>query len=651
MNRDLLEAGREAAEHHAWAEAFDRLTAVDEEGQLSARDLDALAQAAWWTGRLDDCIAARERAYAAYLDEGESPSAARVALDLAKDYYAKNASAMGSGWVTRAERLLADADECVEQGYLARVHGVIAFEGLGDYDRALDEAERALEIANHFDDRDLQAVATHDRGRALVAKGQVAEGLPLLDASTLAAVSGELSPLATGIVYCNMITTCEELGDYGRAGEWTEAARRWCERQEIAGFPGMCRVHRASIMRLRGAWPEAESEARVARDELKEFNRAAAAEAFYEIGEVRLRVGDLEACADAFSRANELGREPQPGLAMLRLAEGKLDSALSCIRRALAEETHGLGRGRLLPAQIELSIAIGDLDEAAVAVDELEAIAAQFGSARLEASATSARGQLSLAAGRASEAVQALRGAVRMWREMGFPHEVARTRVQLAHAYRAEGDQESAVLELRSARSAFEELGALPDARQAAEALGEWLESMDGTSEVAERRVTTFLFTDIVSSTQLVEAIGDEAWADLVAWHDRTLRALFAQHGGQEIDHAGDGFFVAFDEPKAALGCAVAIQRTLAEHRRSAGFAPTVRIGVHAAAATRAAASYRGRGVHEAARIAGLAEAGEIIASRSTLDSAEIPFAQDAPRVVTLKGLSDPVEIVLIDWR
>jgi class 3 adenylate cyclase len=651
VNADLLEAGREAAELHAWTEAFDRLSAVDEEGKLSARDLDALAQAAWWTGRLDECIAARERAYAAYLDAGESPSAARVAMDLAKDYYAKNASARGSGWVTRAERLLADADECVEEGYLARVHGVIAFEGGGDYDRALDEAERALEIANRFGDRDLQAMAIHDRGRALVAKGEVAEGLPLLDEATLAAVSGDLSPIATGVVYCNMITICEELGDYGRAGEWTEAARRWCERQAIAGFPGMCRVHRASIMRLRGAWPEAESEARVARDELQEFNRAAAAEAFYEIGEVRLRVGDLEAAADAFSRANELGREPQPGLAMLRLAAGKLDSALSCIRRALAEEPHGLARGRLLPAQIELSIAAGDLDEAAVAMEELEAIAAQFASAGLEASAASARGRLSLAAGRAPEAVQALRGAVRMWREMGFPHEVARTKVQLAHAYRAEGDQESAVLELRSARSAFEELGALPDARQASETLGEWLESMEGAGEAAERRVTTFLFTDIVSSTQLVEAIGDEAWADLVSWHDRTLRSLFAQHRGQEIDHAGDGFFVAFDEPKAAVACAVAIQRKLAEHRRSAGFAPTVRIGVHAAAATRAAAAYRGRGVHEAARIAGLAEGGEIIASRSTLDSAEIPFALDAPRVVTLKGLSDPVEIVAIDWR
>jgi class 3 adenylate cyclase len=571
-------------------------------------------------------------------------------MDLAKDYYAKQASAVGSGWVKRAERLLEEEDESIEHGYLARLHGVIAFEGMGDYDRALEEAERALEIANRFGDRDLQAVVIHDQGRALVARGQVAEGLPLLDESTVAAVSGELSPLATGIVYCNMITTCEELGDYRRAGEWTEAAKRWCERQAIAGFPGMCRVHRASIMRLRGAWPEAEQEARVARDELQEFNLEAAAEAFYEIGELRLRVGDLEAADDAFSRANELGREPQPGLAMLRFAEGKLESARSCLRRALAEETHGLARARLLPTQIELSIAAGELDEAGAAMEELEDVAARYASAGLEASAVSARGALSLAAARTAESVKELRTGMRMWREIDFPYEAARTRVQLARAYREEGDHESAVLELRSARSAFEELGALPDARQAAEMLSEWLAAAGAAGEPVERRMTTFAFTDIVSSTRLVEAIGDEAWADLVGWHDRTLRSLFARHRGQEIDHAGDGFFVAFEEPADAIACAVAIQRTLAEHRRSAGFAPPVRIGIHAAEATRAGGAYRGRGVHEAARIAGLAGGGEIVASKSTLDTAGIPLTQVTPREVTLRGLSDSVEIAAIDW-
>jgi class 3 adenylate cyclase len=646
---DPLEAGRAAAERHAWAEAFESLTAADESQRLSARDLEALAQAAWWTGRLDECIAARERAFAAYLDEEHPCSAALVALGLAKDNYAKQASAVGNGWLKRAERLLHEEAESIEHGYLARFQGVMAFEGTGDHERALEKANRTLEIATRFGDRDLQAVAIQDQGRALVASGRVAEGLSLLDESTLAAVSGELSPMATGTVYCNMISTCEELGDYRRAGEWTEAATRWCERQAIAGFPGTCRVHRASIMRLRGAWPEAEHEARVARDELQEFNLSAAAEAFYEIGEVRLRVGDLEAAEDAFTRANELGRDPQPGLAMLRFAEGKLESALSSIRRAL-KETHGLARGRLLPTQIELSIAAGELEDAGAAMDELEEIAARYASAGFEASAVSAGGALSLAAGRTADAVQALRSALRLWRDIDFPYEAARTRVQLARAYREEGDHESAVLELRSAGTAFEELGALPDARRAADTLAEWQTAAGAAGEPIERRTTTFVFTDIVSSTRLVEAIGDEAWDDLVSWHDRTLRSLFARHGGQEIDHTGDGFFVAFDEPAAAVACAVAVQRTLAEHRRSAGFAPPVRIGIHAAQATRTAGNYRGRGVHEAARIAGLATGSEIVASTSTLDSVDIEVVQAAPREVSLRGLSEPVEVVTIVW-
>jgi hypothetical protein len=174
-------------------------------------------------------------------------------MDVAKDYFAKHTASVGSGWIRQAERLLEGEEDCVERGYLARLHGVIAFEGAGDFDQALEEAERTLEIGERFADRDLQAVGLHDRGRALVAKGEVEEGLPLLDEGTAAAVSGELGPLATGIIFCNMIATCEQLGDYRRAGEWSEAAKRWCERQAIAGFPGICRVHHAEVMRLRGS--------------------------------------------------------------------------------------------------------------------------------------------------------------------------------------------------------------------------------------------------------------------------------------------------------------------------------------------------------------------------------------------------------------
>jgi class 3 adenylate cyclase len=652
---ELLEAGRAAVGRHAWQEGFELLSEADAgDGQhaLTAGDLERLAESAWWTGRLDDCISARERAFAAYLEQRNYGPAARVAMDLAKDYFAKKASPLAFGWLKRAERLLEREGDCVEAGYLSRLRGVIAFEGKSDFDESLEEAQATLEVAERFGDRDLYAVALHDRGRALVAKGDVQEGLPLLDESTVAALSGELSPMATGIIYCNMITICEQLGDYRRAGEWTDAAKRWCDRQAIAGFPGMCRVHRAEVMRLRGSWPEAEQEARRACDELREFNLEAAAEAFYEVGEVRLRVGDLDAAEEAFRQAHELGRTPEPGMALLRFGEGKLDSALACIRRALADDPNELRRARLLPTDVELSIAAEDLDRATAATEELESIAAKYASDALTAAAAYSRGILLAAQGDHSEATVMLRRALALWREVSVPYEAARTRRKLAEAYRVEGDDDSALLELRAARGTFERLGAAPDERQATELLQEW--SGTGRSPTAAvhavSAVKTFMFTDIVRSTQLVEAVGDDAWGDLLRWHDRTLRSLFARHSGQEVDHAGDGFFVAFDHPDQAVACAVEIQRTLRQHRRSSGFAPQVRIGVHAAKVARGGRGYRGKGVHETARIASLAAGGEILVSSATLAETPSRFQTSAAQTVELKGVSRPVEVTAVDW-
>jgi class 3 adenylate cyclase len=647
---DALEAGREAARRHLWRDAFELLNQADASDHLSPEDLEGLAEAAWWTGRLDDCIAARERAYAAFVDAGNDRAAARVAMDVGKDYFAKGASSVGGGWIKRADRLLVDEEECGEHGWLARLHGVIAFEGMGDFDQALAHARRALEIANRFGDRDLQAVALHDQGRALVARGEVSEGLALLDEATVAAVAGELGPMATGIVYCNMISTCEQLADYRRAGEWTEASKRWCERQAIAGFPGICRVHRAEVLRLRGSWPEAEQEARRACDELQGFNLEAASAGFYEVGELRLRVGDLAAAEEAFRQAAELGREPQPGMALLRLAEGKLDAAVRCIERGLADESHDLARARLLPTAVELRITSGDLDSARSGAEELEKVAEKYATTALQARAAAAQGRVELAEGSAAGAVRSLRNGLRLWREVDAPYEVARTRVALAQAHRAEGDEETAARELSSARSAFEQLGALPDERRVAELAGS--DGRRTAPKPTEVRATrTFMFTDIVGSTTLLEAIGDEAWGDLVRWHDNALRSLFARHQGQEVDHAGDGFFVAFGRPDDAVDCAVAIQRTLARHRREAGFAPQIRIGLHSAEAAASGSGYKGKGVHAAARIGSLAGAGEIVASESTLRAARKSFAASPRREVSVKGVSEPVHVVSLEWR
>src|SRR5919109_262323 len=516
---DRVRAGREAVDRHAWSEGYETLKEADASGALRPEDLARLAAAAWWMGRLDDAISARERAFAAYLDTAKGADAAMVAMMLAKYYYAKGASSIASGWMNRAERLLAEEPDCVQHGHLERLKAVIAHEGAGDYEDALLHSRRALELATRFGDRDLQAIALHDQGRALVAQGAVDEGMTLIDEASVAAVSGELEPYSTGVVYCNTITACKELADYRRAGDWTEAAKRWCERQEIAGFPGMCRVYRASIMLMKGAWPEAEQEARRACDELGDFNLSYAAEAFYELGEIRLRAGDFAAAEEAFKQAHELGRDPQPGLAELRLAEGKLDGACSCIDGALADEARDLYRARLLPAQVEIALAAGDLEKARRGAHELEEIAATYGSDALEAQALIALTRVALAEDDSDQTVPRARRAFRLWQGIGAPYEAAEARVLLASAYRAQGKRDDAVLELEAALGSFERLGATAVAMHVRKEL-ESLGVKPGVRTGGDDRVTrTFMFTDIVRSTKLVEAIGDDAWTDLVRWH------------------------------------------------------------------------------------------------------------------------------------
>jgi class 3 adenylate cyclase len=644
-----LKAGLEAARRHAWQEAFDLLSQADATAALPPENLETLAYAAWWTGRLEACISARERAFAARLAADHPRQAAVVAMALAKDHYAKGSPAIGTAWVKRAERLLADQPECVEQGYLERLRAVMAHDARGDYESALEHSRRALELGTRFGDRELQAIALHDQGRALAASGDVDEGFALMDEATAAAVSGELGPFNTAVIYCNTITACSELADYRRGGDWSEAAKRWCERQAITGFPGMCRVYRASIMLIRGEWPEAELEARRACDELQEFNVSYAAEAFYELGQIRARAGDVVGAEESFKHAHELGREPQPGLARLLLADGKIAAARACIDQALEDESRDLHRARLLPAKVEIAIAAGDLVHARAATDELDGIARRYGSEALEAGARSGRSKLALADEAADSAAREARQALRLWQGIEAPYEAAESRMLLASAYVAQGNLDGAMLELEAASAAFDRLGASLDARAARERL----ESLGGRVAAGARvaRVAkTFMFTDIVRSTNLVEAIGDEAWADLVAWHDHTLRSLFAAHQGEEVDHAGDGFFVAFADAPTAVGCAVAIQRRLAAHRREHGFSPQVRIGLHAVEVGRRGAGYSGKGIHEAARISALADGGEILASAHSLRDGPLSYPVSEPRSLTLKGVAKPVDVVSIEW-
>src|ERR671919_1145015 len=468
-----LIAGREAAGRHAWREAYDLLTEADRAEPMTADDLVMLGEAAWWIGRLEDSISARERAYSSFVEKGDRRNAVIMAIKLANDYFGKLAHSIGAGWFNKAERLLENDTQSAERGWLTMMQSMSALQ-INDYEAALTSAEETLAIGMRYGDRDLQAFGLTFKGKALIGLGEVKEGLGLLDEATVAAVSGELLPHSTGMIYCIAISSTTELTDYRRAGEWTDASTRWCERQSIAGFPGICRVPRAEIMRLRGSWAEAEQEARRALSELQGFNLMFAAEGFYELGEVRLRIGDLEGAEDAFRQAHELGREPQPGLALLRLAEGKVVAARSAIRRAL-DDPNGdrLHRMRLLPGQVEVELAAGSVEGATPAVDEMEETARIYKSKVFEASAVSARGALLLAQGDGAEAVRTLKRGTRLWRESDLPYETARTRMILGLALRADGDDEGAKLEVGAAKSAFEKLGAVLDLRRALDLLGQ----------------------------------------------------------------------------------------------------------------------------------------------------------------------------------
>ena len=642
--RDPLSAAREAVARLEWERGLELFEEADASVELGPEDLEAMAEAAWWAMRPDDAIGVLERAYAGFVRAKDDARAARVALTLSREHAAKLEGSVATGWLNRAKRHLASEPEGPEHGYLYGRQSLLALSA-GNLDDAVELARRSAEIGERLGDRDVRAIGMMFGGMALVERGDVADGLAMIDEAALAAVSGELAPYVTGSVYCNMIGTCCELADYGRAGEWTEAALR----RGVRTTPGDCRIHQAEVLVLRGDWTEAEASARRGADELRAFNRLVhVGEGLYRVGEIRRLLGDVEGAQDLFRQAGELGRDPQPGLSLLLLQQGRPDAAKASIERAVEEETSKLSRARLLPSSVHISLAAGNLDAARTAADELGTIAEIYDAPALHAAAHVARGAVLLASGDPKEAARTLRRAVTHWQDVGAPFEAARARALLAQAIRDQGDAETAALELRAARSTFEKLGAAPD-RNAVDDLLAGLAA--STDLVSERGAKTFLFTDIVRSTDLVSAIGDEAWLDVVRWHDEKLRSLFPEHGGEEVDHAGDGFFVAFDDPASAIGCAVAIQRALAEHRRAHGFAPSVRVGVHTTAATRLGRAFRGRGVHEAARIASLAEGGEIVASRDTASSTARSFAVSDPREVRLKGISDPIEVVTIDWR
>ncbi|MDQ4098248.1 MAG: LuxR C-terminal-related transcriptional regulator [Actinomycetota bacterium] len=465
---DLLEEGRSAIRRHAWQEAFDLLCRADAAGSLAGSDLEALADAGDSVGRDEDGRAARERAYTRHLEAGQARRAARVAWKLFYDYARSGKRAIAGGWLGRAKRLLETEGDCAEQGLLRFVEAEAAH-GRGDLVTAAEEAERVVEYGRRFGDGDLEALGTQALGRILIDRSEVSQGLARLDEAMLAAARGELGPDATGWVYCSVIAACHQLGDLERAAEWTAALSEWCQEKPFSVYPGLCRVHRAEIMELGGAWVHAEEEARRACEAGPEAARGG----YYEIGEIRRRLGDLEGAEEAFRRADELGREPQPGFAMLRLAQGRVEAGAAAIKRALAAQSDNrLARAKLLPAHVQIALAAGDLEAALTAAEELVGIAEEYGSSGLRAAALTASGRVQLAEGDAGAACRSLRQALMQWQELHIPYEVATTRLLLGLACRTAGDEEGAATGFEAAAAIFEQLGAAVDARQTEDLLG-----------------------------------------------------------------------------------------------------------------------------------------------------------------------------------
>jgi len=460
-----LERGRAAYARREWGAAFAAFHEADSATPLELSDLELLVWSAGLVGRDDEFVKGMERLYQLHEGAGRCERAALIAFWLAFRLIGQGEAGRASGWMVRFERLVERAGpESVVHGYLLlRVCGPKL--PAGEYEAAHAAATEAAAIGERFRDPDLCAVARSFLGRILLGQGHIARGLALLDECMLAAAAAEVSPHVTGFIYCIAIANCQRVYALDRAREWTTALSTWCDAQpQLVTFATSCLVHRAEILQLSGAWHEAIEEARRAADRvLPTMAPQEAAAAMYQQAEIQRLRGEFASAEELYRDASQRGREPQPGLSLLRLAQGKTEAAATAIRRVLAGTTDPLDRARLLPAFIEILVAHGDIDEARTGSEELQCIAAKYDTDVLGAMAAHARGVVLLADGDAQGALQPLRLAFQVWQQVGAPYIAARIRAELARACRALGDEDGARLELEAAREVFERLGAAAD--------------------------------------------------------------------------------------------------------------------------------------------------------------------------------------------
>jgi DNA-binding CsgD family transcriptional regulator len=468
---DVMLQAREAYGRRDWVLALDRLRGA---GDLAPEDTMALATSAYLLGNVDEAVRALQGGYQDRIRNGDSLGAVRFASWLGLLLNIRGESAVGGGWVARAQRLLeSETEDVVERGYLL-AHEFFQHLGRGDFARAAETAARVVETGRRFNEHDLIAQGLMMQGRIMIYAGRVPEGLALLDEAMIGLAAGEVSPIIAGMAYCSLIEACQELSDFSRAASWTSALTRWCDTQPgLVPYTGQCALHRGQIMRLRGAYDEALAEfAQAQRRYVKEGTVAPAGMALTEQGDVLRIRGKLDEAEVAYRQAAELGHEPQPGLALSWLARGRTTAAITAIHRLLAEAHDPVHRSWMLPAAVEVLVSARLLDEARQHADELTGIASAFGHSALRAMAAYAAANVELASGELEDALSHARESCRLWSGVGAPYETARARVLVARALRELGDEDSATTEFAAARRAFAEVGAAPAATEVDRLLG-----------------------------------------------------------------------------------------------------------------------------------------------------------------------------------
>ncbi|HCT79037.1 MAG TPA: helix-turn-helix transcriptional regulator [Micromonosporaceae bacterium] len=501
-----LDFARDAHKRQAWADACAAFSAVDREAPLAIEDLESLGEAAQVLGRGDETVQVLRRAYQGRVDAGELGAAVRCAYWLQDAMTMKRDFAQAAAWLARAARLVEDRPDCAERGYLLLPQAEQELRQ-GDFATAFATASRAAELGAESSDPNLVTLAIHIQGRCRVKQGWLEEGLALLDEAMINVVGGDLEPRVTGLVYCNVIGSCHEVYEVRRAREWTTALNLWCDsRPQFTGaYSGICRIHRSQLLQLGGDWPDAVLEAKLACAALTQgYGEIVAGGAFYQLGEVHRLRGEMSEADEAYRTASRYGSDTQPGLSLLRLAQGKTEAAVAAIGRALSEVTNQTARARLLPAYVEIMLSAGELDLARQGATELAEIAGHYDRPALYAHAAHTRGAVQLAEGDPGPALAALRRAWSLWRDLDVPYEAARIRVLVGLACRALGDDDTAAMELDAARHVLRQLGATPELARV-EALSRKRSRAD-TGGLTPRELEVLRLVSVGKSNQAIAA-------------------------------------------------------------------------------------------------------------------------------------------------